>query len=131
MIDLDQSVFVRSEVIVEENINSNSSTLETKNENKKTDDKVKKSTINNLIINKKNNEPKVLEIEENNNFYVKTLNSIKINSEILGYIMVTEQANEILIAVEERKNFILRTVFAITIAIFLFSIFLINISLHL
>ena len=89
VIDLDQSVFVRSEVIVEENINSNSSTLETKNENKKTDDKVKKSTINNLIINKKNNEPKVLEIEENNNFYVKTLNSIKINSEILGYIMVT------------------------------------------
>ena len=124
VIDLDQSVFVRSEVIVEENINSNSSTLETKNENKKTDDKVKKSTINNLIINKKNNEPKVLEIEENNNFYVKTLNSIKINSEILGYIMVTEQANEILIAVEERKNFILRTVFAITIAIFLFSVFL-------
>ena len=55
VIDLDQSVFVRSEVIVEENINSNSSTLETKNENKKTDDKVKKSTINNLIINKKNN----------------------------------------------------------------------------
>ena len=124
VIDLDQSVFVRSEVIVEENINSNSSTLETKNENKTTDDKVKKSTINNLIINKKNNEPKVLEIEENNNFYVKTLNSIKINSEILGYIMVTEQANEILIAVEERKNFILRTVFAITIAIFLFSVFL-------
>ena len=124
VIDLDQTVFVRSEVIVEENINSNSSTLETKNENKKTEDKLKKSTINNLIINKKNNEPKVLEIEENNNFYVKTLNSIKINSEILGYIMVTEQANEILIAVEERKNFILRTVFAITIAIFLFSVFL-------
>ena len=89
VIDLDQSVFVRSEVIVEENINSNSSNLETTNENKTTDDKVKKSTINNLIINKKNNEPKVLEIEENNNFYVKTLNSIKINSEILGYIMVT------------------------------------------
>ena len=38
--------------------------------------------------------------------------------------MVTEQANEILIAVEERRNFILRTVFAIGIAIFLFSIFL-------
>ena len=42
----------------------------------------------------------------------------------LGYIMVTEQANEILIAVEERRNFILRTVFAIAIAIFIFSIFL-------
>ena len=38
--------------------------------------------------------------------------------------MVTEQANEILIAVEERRNFILRTVIAIAIAIFIFSIFL-------
>ena len=38
--------------------------------------------------------------------------------------MVTEQANEILTAVEERKNFILRTVLAIAIAIFIFSIFL-------
>ena len=38
--------------------------------------------------------------------------------------MVTEQANEILVAVEERRNFILRTVFAIAIAIFVFSIFL-------
>ena len=38
--------------------------------------------------------------------------------------MVTEQANEILTAVEERKNFILRTVLAIAIVIFIFSIFL-------
>ena len=38
--------------------------------------------------------------------------------------MVTEQANEILTAVEERRNFILRTVFAIGIAVFIFSIFL-------
>ena len=52
------------------------------------------------------------------------MNSAEVNGEILGYIMVTEQANEILTAVEERKNFILRTVFAIAIAIFLFSVFL-------
>ena len=64
------------------------------------------------------------EIEENNNFYVKTLNDVIINREMSGYIMVTEQANEILVAVAERKNFILRTVFIIAIVIFLFSIFL-------
>ena len=38
--------------------------------------------------------------------------------------MVTEQANEILIAVEERQNFIIRTVLAIAVVIFIFSIFL-------
>ena len=84
----------------------------------------RKTNISNLILNKKNEEPIVIEIKENNNFFIKTLDGLKIDSEILGYIMVTEQANEILTAVEERRNFILRTVIAIAIAIFIFSIFL-------
>ena len=37
--------------------------------------------------------------------------------------MVTEQANEILTAVEERQNFIVRTVLAIAVVIFIFSSF--------
>ena len=73
---------------------------------------------------KKNDDPIILQIEENNNFYVKTLDDVTVNGQVLGYIMVTEQANEILTAVEERRNFILRTVFGIAIAIFIFSIFL-------
>ena len=124
VIDLDQNVFVKSDSIVEENINNESLPSEKKLKEKKLIKKNKNSKINNLIINKKKDEPVVIEIEENNNFYVKTLNSAEVNGEILGYIMVTEQANEILTAVEERKNFILRTVFAIAIAIFLFSVFL-------
>ena len=38
--------------------------------------------------------------------------------------MVTEEANDILFAVEERKNFILRTVFAVALVILIFSLFL-------
>ena len=38
--------------------------------------------------------------------------------------MVTEQANDILIAVEERKNFIIRTVLAVALVILIFSLFL-------
>ena len=57
----------------------------------------------NLILNKKNEEPIVTEIKENNNFFIKTLDGLKIDSKVLGYIQVTEQANEILTAVEERK----------------------------
>tara|TARA_B100000579_G_scaffold128405_1_gene103519 strand:- start:544 stop:2082 length:1539 start_codon:yes stop_codon:yes gene_type:complete len=124
IIDLDQNVFVKSDAIVEENINTESSISKEEPKNKKTINKTENSNINNLITNKKKGEPVVIEREENNNFYVKTLNSVDIKGDILGYIMVTEQANEILTAVEERKNFILRTVFAIAIAIFLFSIFL-------
>ena len=70
MIDLDQSVFVRSEVIVEENINSNSSTLETKNENKKTDDKVKKSTINNFSNGSRYIPKERLEVYKNKSIFI-------------------------------------------------------------
>tara|TARA_B000000532_G_scaffold236629_1_gene223152 strand:+ start:7 stop:978 length:972 start_codon:yes stop_codon:yes gene_type:complete len=38
--------------------------------------------------------------------------------------MVTEEANDILFAVEERKNFILRTVLAVALVILIFSLFL-------
>ncbi len=124
VIDLDQNVFVRSDAIVEENINNESLLSDNKKKEKKIVNKNKNSKINNLITNKKQNEPVVIQLEENNNFYIKTLNDVEVKDQILGYIMVTEQANEILTAVEERKNFILRTVFAIAIAIFLFSIFL-------
>ncbi len=122
VIDLDQNVFVRSDAVIEENIDSNSNIL---NENLLQKNLVqKKINISNLISSKKSNEPIVTEIKENDNFFIKTLDGLKIDGEILGYIMVTEQANEILTAVEERRNFILRTVIAIAIAIFIFSIFL-------
>jgi len=60
----------------------------------------------------------------NNNFYVMTINSVKLNGENKGYIVVSEIANDILVAVDERKNFILRTVFSIALVIFIFSVFL-------
>ena len=60
----------------------------------------------------------------NNNFYVMTINSVKFDGEKKGYIIVSEMANDILIAVEERKNFILRTVFSVALVILIFSIFL-------
>ena len=41
-----------------------------------------------------------------------------------GYIIVTEEANDILFAVKERKNFIIRTVLAVALVILIFSLFL-------
>jgi len=60
----------------------------------------------------------------NNNFFISTLNKVENKNQLSGYIIVTEQANDILIAVEERKNFILRTVLAVGIVILIFSLFL-------
>jgi len=122
IIDLDQNVFVRSDAVIQENIDANSNIFEKDLSSEKSPQK--KENISNLISNKKNEDPIVIEIKENSNFFIKTLNGLKIDSKVLGYIQVTEQANEILTAVEERRNFILRTVIAIAIAIFVFSIFL-------
>jgi len=60
----------------------------------------------------------------NNNFYVMTINTVEVNGENIGYIIVSEIANDILIAVDERKNFILRTVFSVALVILIFSVFL-------
>ena len=45
------------------------------------------------------------------NYVIKRLS--KLEGENKGYIVVSEIANDILVAVEERKNFILRTVFSL------------------
>jgi len=60
----------------------------------------------------------------NNNFYVITIGKVKIDDNSKGYIVVSEIANDILIAVDERKNFIIRTVLSIALVIFIFSVFL-------
>jgi len=60
----------------------------------------------------------------NNNYIVSTIKNVNIKGKNLGYLVISELSNEIIIAVEERKNFILRTVLAVALVIFVFSIFL-------
>ncbi len=125
--DLDQSVFSKSSTIFEENINNESITESENKQQNSLSKEIKKeedNQIKNLISKKIPKKEIIIEIEDNNNFYIKTLNDLIINGEIRGYIMVTEQANEILVAVDERKNFILRTVLIIGMVIILFSLFL-------
>jgi len=127
VLDLDQNVFSKSEIILQENLREDenlNNKAGIKTDNNKGIVQKKINNIKDLISNKKPKQEAIFQIEENNNFYVKTLNDVIINGEIFGYIMVTEQANEILVAVDERKNFILRTVLIIAIVIILFSIFL-------
>ena len=124
VLDLDQSVFSKSEKILEENLaqtevsNLNNSGQGNMIEQK---DQIKLNEIKGFIKNKKPKEDLTVQVKENNNFYVKTLNDVIINGEIFGYIMVTERANEILVAVDERKNFILRTVFTVALVILFLS----------
>tara|TARA_B100000963_G_scaffold361605_1_gene398063 strand:- start:2503 stop:4029 length:1527 start_codon:yes stop_codon:yes gene_type:complete len=122
ILDLDQSVFERPEIILEEKLDGTIVSDKTKKLNINTNEKTK---IQNIILkNENSNEPIILQNTINNNFFVSTLSRIEISGAKVGYIMVTEEANDILIAVAERKNFILRTVFAVALVILICSLFL-------
>ena len=125
MLDLDQNVFSKSDSIIEQEIN-NTSISQTSNS--------KTSTINNeldyykeiksTILNELKNEPFVIESKIKKDFFVQTLDKVLIKEKKIGYILVSEESNEILVAVDERKNFIIRTVLAVALVIFIFSVFL-------
>ena len=105
--------------IFDQNTNLNKKILKNKNTTFNTGNYVKEYSKN-----KNNNNKLVISESINNNFYVMTINSVNLNNQNQGYIVVSEIANDILIAVDERKNFILRTVFSIALVILVFSVFL-------
>jgi two-component system sensor histidine kinase ChvG len=125
ILDLDQNVFSKTESIVEENIDG------TQAGNKTNDDKELKyvdtesqKVIKKTILEKFKGTPLVIENRKKENYLVSTLSKVQLQNESVGYIIVTEQSNDILLAVEERKNFIIRTVIAIALVILIFSLFL-------
>tara|TARA_B100000886_G_scaffold323278_1_gene266963 strand:- start:2776 stop:4299 length:1524 start_codon:yes stop_codon:yes gene_type:complete len=121
ILDLDQSVFSRREAIIEETIGEKDSTNNTSSNiyNAPTE-----NAINKIISEKYKNEPLTYSETNKNDFFVKTLSKINLGQEDSGYILVSEQANDIINAVKERKDFIIRTVFAVALVILIFSMFL-------
>ena len=125
MLDLDQTVFSRSELISEENINNSKTNQINNNYGNSINqslDYYKK--IKDIILNEFEDKPLVIENKIKKDFFVQTLNKVSINKEKVGYILVGEQSNEILVAVKERKDFIIRTVLVLALAILIFSVFL-------
>ncbi len=119
ILDLDTSVFEKSDEVIEEGAVKKQTKkkllLENESEN---------NIIVNILKNKYKDQPITFENEINNSFFVSTISELKLKDTITGYIVVTNEANDILIAVAERKNFIIRTVLAIALVILIFSLFL-------
>jgi len=125
MLDLDRNVFTRSDLIIEQEINNPSVDQITNNTINTINSELDYyKEIKNTILNKVKKEPVVIESKINKKFFVQTLDEVLIKEEKIGYILVSEESNEILVAVDERKDFIIRTVLAVAIVIFIFSIFL-------
>ena len=119
ILDLDTSVFEKSDEVIEEGAKRK------ENKNKTLlDEESEESLIIDIINNEYKDQPITIENEINNSFFVSTISKLKLKDDTFGYIVMTNEANDILIAVAERKNFIIRTVLAIALVILIFSLFL-------
>ena len=59
--------------------------------------------------------------EEFNNFKLTTIKNVFRNDVNIGFVAITENANDIRAAIDERKTFVIRTAFAVGIVILIFS----------
>ena len=120
ILDLDQSVFTGSDIIIEEALGGE--TIKPNIEERLEEEEI--DEIKDIITNKYNDEIMTVTNNKKNNFFVSTLSKIKFQNDDIGYIVVSEQANDITTAVKERKAFIIRTMIAVVIVILIFSLFL-------
>ena len=121
ILDLDQNVFERSEIIIEQTLDGK---VKEKNNSERLIVDQNKNLIKDAIINRYENEALTISEKIQNNFFVSTLSRIKLKEKEAGYIVVSEEANDILNAVKERRAFIIRTVLAVALVILIFSLFL-------
>ncbi len=59
--------------------------------------------------------------DEFKKFYLTTIKNVMLDGENIGYLAITENANDIKAAIEERKTFIIRTALAVGLVIIIFS----------
>tara|TARA_B110001450_G_scaffold106857_1_gene101196 strand:- start:72 stop:1613 length:1542 start_codon:yes stop_codon:yes gene_type:complete len=59
--------------------------------------------------------------QEFNNFKLTTIRNVFRDNKNIGHIAITENANDVRVAINERKTFIIRTAFAVGIVILIFS----------
>ena len=100
-------------------------------------DKIQKKKEKNNIINKKNSfidselrnysssndfgKPYTFTEETYDQFLLITIKNVFFDNKNVGYLAIIENANDVKIAINERKNFIIRTVILVVIVILIFS----------
>ena len=80
-----------------------------------------KDILFNYVGSKKFGIPFTFTQQEFNNFKLTTIKNVFRNDKNIGYIAITENANDIRSAIDERKTFVIRTAFAVGIVILIFS----------
>ena len=80
-----------------------------------------KDILSNYAESKNYGIPFTFTEDEFNKFKLTTIKNVMKNDKNIGYLAISENANDIKAAIEERKTFIIRTAIAVGIVIFIFS----------
>ena len=80
-----------------------------------------KDILFNYIGSKNNGTPFTFTQDEFNKFKLTTIKNVMVKGKNIGYLAITENANDIKAAIDERKTFIIRTAIAVGIVILIFS----------
>ena len=119
-LDLDPRSFSqRTDQIEFDNINTDIE--KTSSNNKKNDQKNLSDITRDYFNSKEFGKPFTYTEEYYDQFILNTLKNFIIDDENVGYILVAERANDIKTAIDERKNFVIRTAILVTLVIFVFS----------
>ncbi len=89
--------------------------------NKKNDQKNLSDIAREYFNSKEYGKPFTYTEEYYDQFILNTLKNFIIGDDNVGYILVAERANDIKTAIDERKNFVIRTAILVTLVIFVFS----------
>ena len=93
---------------------------ETKDLNKKKTVSLR-DILSNYSWSKDFGKPYTFKQESYNQFLLTTIKNVTLDGKNIGYLAISENANDIRFAINERKSFILRTAIFIAIVIFIFS----------
>jgi len=125
-LDLDTRSFEKkTDVVEEENLDINKKKNKKINKEKKTN---KKIYLNEILSNYSNSDdfgiPYTYTEETYNQFLLTTIKNVNLNGKNIGFLAISENANEIRTAINERKSFVIRTAFLVVISILIFSLVL-------
>jgi len=125
-LDLDPRSFGQTTDVIQmddvnDKSNENENILSKKNENKVL---TLNKRIENYALSTEIGKPFTYVEENFNQFILVTLKNVSQKEDNIGYIAISENSLDIKAAIEERKNFILRTAILVAIVILIFSIVL-------
>ena len=124
-LDLDPRSFSKTLNIVEEEISEEKKKItDTKVVEKKKNKIFLKKVLIDYSSSKNFGIPYSYTEETYNQFLLTTIKNVNFDGKNIGYLAISENANEIRTAINERKSFIIRTAFVVVIVILIFSIVL-------